>query len=452
MTTARGSCSLTRLAALALTALALIAPLPARADTNDAAIVIDVKTGKTLFESNADARRYPASLTKMMTLYVLFEALDKGTVNLSTPLAISANAANQPPSKLDLTAGATISVQNAILAVVTRSANDAAVVIAENLAGSEAAFAARMTATAHALGMSRSTFRNASGLPNPLQSTTARDLSLLGRALQDRFPQYYHFFSTRSFVWQGEAISNHNALLGRIEGVDGIKTGYTRASGFNLVSSVRNGGRSLIAVVMGGATGTARDREMESLIDRYLPLAFAGPRQTPLIGGKGAPIQSGPRAAPPAAAATALVAADAVLPRRKPTDTVTTASVRATALPDPKNGEGDIEDRDPVPALRTTRVAAAPDAAPLPAAPPPAGGWQIQLGALPSSAAAEALLAKARGAAPTLLGGHSPFTEPVSKGAETLYRARFAGFSDKESARATCEKLARLTFACIAVQ
>ncbi|NJL07531.1 MAG: D-alanyl-D-alanine carboxypeptidase [Methylacidiphilales bacterium] len=224
-----------------------------------AAIVVDANTGKVLHESEPDALRHPASVTKVMTLYMLFEQLEAGRLKLDSQLPVSPRAAAQDPTKLGLRPGSTIEVEDAIRALVTKSANDAAVVIAEAIGGDEASFAAMMTRKARALGMSRTTFRNASGLPNPDQVTTARDLSLLGRAIQERFPRYYRYFSTRQFAWRGNSIANHNKLLGRVEGVDGIKTGYTRASGFNLLTSAKRGGRHVVGVVLGGRTG-ARGR------------------------------------------------------------------------------------------------------------------------------------------------------------------------------------------------
>ncbi len=222
-----------------------------------ASIVVDGNTGQVLQASNQDAARHPASLTKIMTLYLLFERLDAGKLKLDTPLKVSQHAADQDPTKLDLKPGSTIQVEDAIKGVVTRSANDAAVVIAENLGGSEEDFAKLMTQKAHALGMSRTTYVNASGLPDDDQITTARDQALLGRAIQDRFPRYYRYFSIPSFVYHGEAIRTHDHLLGSVEGVDGIKTGFTRASGFNLVTSVHRDGRYIVAVVLGGRSSFA---------------------------------------------------------------------------------------------------------------------------------------------------------------------------------------------------
>ncbi|MBI3274531.1 MAG: D-alanyl-D-alanine carboxypeptidase, partial [Methylocystis sp.] len=226
-----------------------------------AAIVVD-GGGRTLFARNEHELRHPASITKVMTLYLLFEQLENGNLRLDSPLTISAHAAAQAPSKLGLKPGATIDVENAVKAVVTKSANDIAAAIAENIGGDEDSFAEMMTRKAHALGMSHTHYANASGLPNDAQITTARDLAVLGTAIQDRFPRYYRYFSTHSFAYRGAVHRNHNHLLGRIDGVDGIKTGYTRASGFNLLTSVRRGKRHLIAVVLGGRTAATRDRIM----------------------------------------------------------------------------------------------------------------------------------------------------------------------------------------------
>ena len=238
-----------------------------------AAVVIDVNSGKTMFSASADAPRYPASLTKMMTLYMLFDGLKSGKFTKSSRIPISRHAASQAPSKLGVKAGQSITVETAILALVTKSANDAAAASGEFMGGSEARFAQIMTAKARNLGMSRTTFRNASGLPNPSQLTTARDMATLGIALRQNFPQYYSYFSTRSFTYGRSRMGNHNKLLGRVAGVDGIKTGYTRASGFNLVTSVKQGNRLVVAVVMGGKTGRARDQHMASLVKKYAPKA-----------------------------------------------------------------------------------------------------------------------------------------------------------------------------------
>src|SRR5215831_5218029 len=229
-------------------------------------IIVDANSGATLTSTSPDGIRHPASLTKIMTLYLLFERLDAGKIKLDTEMPVSEHASDQAPTKLGLHPGQTIRVEDAIKGLVTRSANDAAVVIAEAIGGTEDDFASMMTRKARALGMSKTVYRNASGLPNDEQITSARDQSTLGRAIQDRFPRYYRYFSTASFNFRGQSIRNHNHLLGSVEGVDGIKTGYTRASGFNLVSSMRRGNRHLVGVVLGGRSGGSRDATMRSLL------------------------------------------------------------------------------------------------------------------------------------------------------------------------------------------
>jgi D-alanyl-D-alanine carboxypeptidase len=236
-------------------------------------IIVDGNSGATLTSTNPDASRHPASLTKIMTLYLLFERLDAGKIKLDTEMPVSEHASEQDPTKLGLMPGQTIRVEDAIKGLVTRSANDAAVVIAEALGGSEDDFARMMTRKAHMLGMSKTTYRNASGLPDDEQVTSARDQSTLGWAIQDRFPRYYRYFSTSSFTFRGHSIANHNHLLGTVEGVDGIKTGYTRASGFNLVTSMRRGNRHLVGVVMGGRSGGSRDAIMRNLLAENLDKA-----------------------------------------------------------------------------------------------------------------------------------------------------------------------------------
>ncbi len=222
-------------------------------------IIVDGNSGAVLSSNNPDELRHPASLTKIMTLYLLFERLETGKMKLDSEMDVSEHASEQAPTKLGLRPGQTIKVEDAIKGLVTRSANDAAVVIAETIGGDEDDFAKMMTRKAHALGMSKTVYRNASGLPNDEQVTTARDQSTLGRAIQDRFPRYYRYFSTSVFNYHGQSIRNHNHLLGSVEGVDGIKTGYTRASGFNLVSSMRRGNRHLVGVVLGGRSGGSRE-------------------------------------------------------------------------------------------------------------------------------------------------------------------------------------------------
>src|SRR5215207_2201192 len=233
-------------------------------------IIVDGNSGAVLSSNNPDAIRRPASLTKIMTLYLLFERLDAGKMTLDTEMDVSEHASEQAPTKLGLKPGQTLKVEDAIKGLVTRSANDASVVIAEAIAGDETEFAKLMTRKARSLGMSKTTYRNASGLPNDEQLTTARDQATLGRAIQDRYPRYYRYFATSVFNYRGQSIRNHNRLLGNVEGVDGIKTGYTRASGFNLVSSMRRGNRHLVGVVLGGRSGGSRDATMRNLLAENL--------------------------------------------------------------------------------------------------------------------------------------------------------------------------------------
>jgi len=247
-----------------------------------AAIVIDDKSGFVLHEVSADEPRHPASLTKIMTLYLLFEQLEAGKLSLDTELPISTRAALQNPTKLGLKANQTIKVEDAIKGLVTKSANDAAVVVAEAIGGSEEEFAKLMTMKAGALGMLGTTYVNASGLPAEAQITTARDQAVLGRAIQHRFPVYYQYFATPSFRYKGAEMRNHNNLLGQVKGVDGIKTGYTEASGYNLTSSVRRDEKHIVAVVLGGTSNGARDARMRQLIEAHISQASTQ-RTAPII-------------------------------------------------------------------------------------------------------------------------------------------------------------------------
>ncbi len=246
-----------------------------------AAIVEDGATGRVIWSMNAEAPRHPASITKVMTLYLLFEQLEKGRLTLDSEIPVSRHAASMAPSKLNLRPGDDIRVEDAIKAIVTKSANDIAVAVAEKVGGSESEFAAMMTRKAHELGMSHTVYVNASGLPNNAQITTAGDLAILGRDIQTRFPRYYHYFSLREASYRGMHLRNHNHLLGRVEGMDGIKTGYTAASGFNLLTSVKRDGHYIVSVVLGGRTARARDNYMEALIDNHIEEGGAAARLRP---------------------------------------------------------------------------------------------------------------------------------------------------------------------------
>lgn len=269
-----------RFAAAVLLALSLLLPMVAAAEAASvprkfAGIVVDAKSGKVLYESSANAARYPASVTKVMTLYVLFQELEAGNITLKTKFKVSKYASQAVPTKLGLKAGSTITVENAIKAIVTISANDIARVIAENISGSESAFAKRMTSTAKALGMSNTTYRNASGLPDKGQVTTVADQAILGIAVYQHFPNYYEYFQTRSFSYGKRTYGNHNRLLGS-NGVDGIKTGYTNASGFNLLTAARADGHHIVVAGFGFDSSGARDAKVRELVKKYLPKSRSG--------------------------------------------------------------------------------------------------------------------------------------------------------------------------------
>jgi len=467
-----------------------------------ASIVVDGNTGEVLHASNPDALRHPASLTKIMTLYLLFERLDAGTIRLDTPLTVSQHAAEQAPTKLGLKRGQSIAVEDAIKAVVTKSANDAAVTIAENLGGSEEEFAKLMTEKARALGMSRTTYVNASGLPDDEQITTARDQAVLGRAIQERFPHYYRYFSTEEFVYHGREMRNHNHLLGVVGGLDGIKTGYTRASGFNLVASVHRDGRYIIAVVLGGRSASERDARMRQLIGTYIKeasLRHAAPTLAERTEQRGdpqpiafvpAPLSSRVETVPAASAKShprvKVGSSDPIQPLMVRTISYHTAPPRTTSLA-PLPNLVPVATRLPPPAdhvaapiaqapeapspvvvgsTEPANVAAStkseppspdpikPDFARLAATQPPVharGGWLIQIGAFDGEDEAKQHLSAAQLRAPAVLAAADAFTERVQKGDKAFYRARFGGF-DKAMAEAACKKLKRSDIACMALK
>lgn len=255
----------------------LLASTPAAVAEKYASIVVDMETNEVLHARHADAPRYPASLTKVMTLYMVFDALKAGELRLDEKLTVSRTAAKQPPSSLRLKAGDTITVADAIDALVTKSANDVAVVIAERLGGTEQRFATLMTAKARSMGMSRTTFKNASGLPNTQQLSTARDMAILAERVLEDHAVYYGYFAQTKFSWGRNTYKNHNRLIGRVEGVDGIKTGYTRASGFNLMTSAKRRGRRVVTIMFGGSTARSRDQHVADLVEA----AYASFEQSP---------------------------------------------------------------------------------------------------------------------------------------------------------------------------
>ena len=440
-----------------------------------ASIVVDANSGKVMEETNADSPRHPASLTKMMTLYLLFERLEAGRIKLSSDMKVSEHASEQAPSKLGLHPGDTVDVESAIKAIVTKSANDVAVVVAEALGGSEGDFAKLMTAKARELGMMHTAYHNASGLPDDRQITTARDQAILGRALQDRFPKYFPYFSTRAFAYHGKSMRNHNHLLGRITGVDGIKTGYIHESGFNIVTSVHRGNRRIVAVVFGGRTASWRDARVRSLIEANIDDA-AGKRTAPLVvegwesksklasvAPQPAPVDAR-EAGPPPLGSTA-----PIKPNLVKTITVAPGAVRASMMP-----SLGIESRKLAPSAKTenittaaikhedaplppekpqrlpaNKLASAGEAAPLPAreAARPRGPYMIQVGALDDESDARQRLASAQIKAKGELGEAIPLTEKIAKGDKTLYRARFAGL-ERSQAEAACKHLKRSDIPC----
>ena len=248
--------------------LGLLTSPPATANPKYASIIVEESSGRVLYSRSADKQLFPASLTKIMTLYLLFEALQNRRITLGTRMKVSKVAASRSPSKLYLKPGQTITVENAILALVTKSANDVATVVSEHLGGNERNFAKKMTRKAKAIGMKRTIFKNASGLPNQAQLSTARDMARLGIAIRRDFPQYFKYFNSTSFNWKGRKFRNHNKLLTQFKGTDGIKTGYINASGFNLVATTERNGVRLVGVVFGGKTGKSRDKHMISLLNR----------------------------------------------------------------------------------------------------------------------------------------------------------------------------------------
>lgn len=425
----------------------------------NAAIVADGLTGRILHSAKADEPRYPASLTKVMTLYLVFEFLRAKRIDLTTEMVVTANAASQPPTKLYLKEGETISVHDAMRALVTRSANDAAVVIAENLAGSEDAFARLMTLRARMLGMKNTTFRNASGLPDRNQKTTAYDMLVMARAVLRDFPEHAGLFRTKYFRYGKRLYKNHNALLFTYSGAEGMKTGFTSASGFNLIVTARRDDKRLIAVVMGGASGKQRNDTMRRLLDaawsRALPEAQAmAARREP----------AGQEERKVAARETASPADAASQSPRKPLAGPATAPARALEPRENAQPGPTLEARPPV---RITAVspnrggviqtnvfleqavslegAARPQSAEYP------GPYHIQVGAYDSLESANLRLDAVGKAAGDILRGRKTFVMTSSSGGRTIVRARFGGFS-KNEAETTCEALKLRAIDCLVMQ
>ncbi len=479
----------------------------------DAALILDGETGHVLYSRNAAAERHPASLTKMMTLYLLFEAMKRGDVNLQTSLPISVHAAAQRPTNLHLYAGDSILVDTAIKAIVVRSANDVAVAIAEALGGTEGHFAELMTAKARALGMHDTFYHNASGLPDELQITTANDLAILARHLAYDFPQYFPYFSTPAFNFRGTTYVTHDNLIGRYDGADGIKTGYTGSSGFNLVSSVVRNNVHVIGIVMGGRTAHRRDDEMMRLLDDVFGQVDRNPalvaragvpwRQVavnlPQAAGLVMPVQAGDDedaaesrpddvsdddsnviAPPPAPVprTNGVVAAAPAVPPAQPPRAVAMQLPQNPIAP-PKPAQASNSPLKPAPKPVNTAIAAAPVPAIMPkprevatvsptAKPQSAssagegdvgdagvptsmnGAWTIQIGAFADMNQARGQLAAYAEKSMDVLGQAARIVIPFTGvDGHTLYRARFGPFVERE-AREVCSRLSQRGQTCFA--
>jgi len=412
-----------------------------------AAIVIDADTGTVLHAVDADAPTYPASLTKMMTLYLTFGALSQHRIQLEHRLPISDYAASMAPSKLGLKPGSSIRVEEAILAIVTKSANDAAVVLAEGLGGSEENFARMMTEQAHRLGMNRTRFDNASGLPDSDQVTTARDMALLGRALIADFPTYYPYFSTRSFVFAGHVQANHNHLLETYDGADGIKTGFIRASGFNLVASAKRDGHRLIGVVFGGQSQPWRDHQMARLLDQGFARAAAGDTAMAnvadsTIGDTVSPHAKLDRLALDDNLAAPTTQGDLDDAPRLPmplagTAPLTLAPLTVTPVAPPAVAHATSRS--------TAKLASADHTMPAPGA-PLTGNWLVQVGAFAGPTQASAA-GKAAIKTANLYPGQV-MVSALPHGRGTLYRARVVGLAETQ-ARDACKTLSREHMPCV---
>jgi D-alanyl-D-alanine carboxypeptidase len=427
---------------------AVVLVQPGEAQARYAAIVMDAETGTVLHAANADTRNYPASLTKMMTLYMTFEALDQGRLTLHQRLPVSRRAQGMTPSKLYLQAGQTIRVEDAVLALVTKSANDAAVVLAEALGGEEWKFARMMTDRARTLGMNRTTFRNASGLPNRHQLSTARDMATLSRALIYDYPHYYHYFSTVRFRYNGRTYGSHNNLLDEYRGTDGIKTGYIRASGFNLAASVVRDGRRLIAVVFGGRTARSRDRHIMALLDD----GFAEARRLRPI-----PVVS----PPPSKPVEILRAANATDQVQVATAHNNAANTNAQVIAVPAS-RGGVAAADR--AALDAKVARVVDGMPVPGTSKPEavelaarqaasadGRYAVQVGAYRAAAPAHVAAVRAGNTVPELLGTSEVSVSRIRGDRGPLYRARLTGLSRGDAERA-CRALVVRGTDCLVIQ
>jgi len=418
------------------------------------AITVDARTGRILFQDKPDALRHPASLTKMMTLYVLFQDMKAGRINRDSKLHVSSRAAAMAPSKLNLRPGSSMTVDEAIKALVTKSANDVAATIAENLGGTEANFAARMTRVARSIGMGHSTFRNASGLPSPQQYTTARDMATLGLRLMRDYPQYYPYFRITAFQFHGHTIRTHNKLVEHYAGTDGIKTGYIADSGYNLVTSTKRGQKRLVGVVLGARSAGTRGTFMIHMFETMFAKAQGGNTVAAMAGSSKGVID--PLAKKPK---TELAQADSVAS----TELASAAADAATGTVDENSGDEDTVDTVTTGSVPTVLEANLDQPIQKPSTLPFAvvsasdqptslnsNTWNIQIGSYRHKAQAEARITQLRGQQIDALDGKQAFTDTVQKGRNTVYHARFAGF-DQMTAKLACLKITKLGASCTAI-
>ncbi len=438
---------------LSIMVLLLASMTNAQANPRYAGIVVDLDNGEVLYAENADERRYPASLTKMMTLYLTFEALENGRLRLDQPLPVSRQAAAAPAIKLWLQEGSTIPVDSAIRALAVRSANDVAVVVAEALGGSEQRFAELMTAKARELGMHETTFRNASGLPDGQQVTTARDMVTLSVRVMQDFPQYYHYFGLQEFTYRGTRHASHNRLVQNYPGADGLKTGFIRASGFNVATTATRNGRRMVAVVMGGFSGASRDTHMANLLDRSFARASLRDQRTWLADtnfsrdfmtftGSPQPVRQ-PVSPPPAPSRPMMASAAAAGPSSAPAARVEEELFRAMSEPDDAPVAAAADPLQAFMARERELASAAPTST--------AGaltGWGIQVGAFSQAAQAEQLAQQAAQRLPHEVGGRVAID--TLEGQTTVFRARVVAL-DESRARRACRTLKAQGMECMVV-
>ncbi|MFY0989242.1 serine hydrolase [Halomonas sp. C05BenzN] len=437
-----------------LVCLALSIATTAQANPRYAAIVVDVESGEVLHAANADETRYPASLTKMMTLYLLFEALENGSMSLHQELPVSAQAAAMPASKLWLKAGSSIAVKDAILALVVRSANDVAVVVAEALGGSERQFGQMMTAKARELGMPVTQFRNASGLPDSAQTTTARDMAALSIRLMQDFPQYYHYFSTQSFTYRGTTHTSHNRLVRNYAGADGLKTGFIRASGFNVATSAVRDGRRILSVVMGGFTAQSRDAHMADLLDRGFVRASLLGRgdwiaQSDFSGDFMA--NSGGMQAPETPATPSGQTSSTLLASLE-TSTIDSQAA-SSAPPAVRSGTEQGSAEDPIRELiaRSEQPTSTGPERVVHRLEPmgPSGGWGVQVGAFSNADNARSLASRAASRLTSELTGARIDVDETA-GPQKIFRARLVNLDENQAYRA-CRSLVQEGMDCMVI-